>query len=522
MKQQPWILVLAWGVSAAACTLANDVGTGATDPDGVAADAASSSAVDAGRTGDVVSTDAAVAPDAAALDAAPAPDAAAAVDAALPAPDAGRFGSALALTPARCGAAPYRWLDSPELGRVLEQERMYSFDRALLLLQLYELERNDAVTLHHLPQYGARLYRVRYQTQDLGQLVDATGLIAIPDDDGATSWPVFVMLHGTCGFNDDCSPSRQLGYDEPNFGNAALLSLFASLGYVVVAPDYLGLKSSGERSTRIHPYLVAEPTALASIDAVRAAQRLLTEQLGSSITLGDLVVVGGSQGGHAAAFFTRYAPHYSPELRIAGAVLGIPPTDLRAQATLALSAPMAASANTAAFVMGAAEWYRSAPDGLSEVLAPPHDTTLVPYLLANCDGDTLDDISTLEQLYTPQLLSASQQPDWANFQPWRCYADENTLGASTVPRLDDTPLLMVLAQNDTLVDPAIERASFGRLCEQGYRISYLECADAKHTQGFFYSLDDQLDFVAARLAGEPMPANTCQIQAARTCSSDPR
>ena len=502
----PWILCLA--------SVAAGCATGVDAADSGLADAG---ARDAERRPDATRPDAAAGTDVTAPS-----DASATIDAALPAPDAGRFGSTLALAPARCGAAPYRWLDSPELGRVLEQERLYSFDRALLLLQLYELERNDAISLHHLPEYGARLYRVRYQTQDQGQLVDATGLIAVPDDDGATSWPVFVMLHGTCGFNDDCSPSRQLGIDQPNFGNAVLLSLFASLGYVVVAPDYLGLKSSGERSTRIHPYLVAEPTALASIDAVRAAQRLLTEQLGSSLALGDLVVVGGSQGGHAAAFFTRYAPHYAPELHIAGSVLGIPPTDLRGQSTLALSAPMAASANTAAFVMGASEWYRSAAGGLSEALAAPYDTTLVPYLLTHCDGDTLDSITTLEQLYTPQLLSASQQPDWANFEPWRCYADENTLGLSTVPRLDDTPLLMVLAQNDTLVDPAVERASFTRLCEQGYRVAFLECADTKHTQGFFFSLDDQLDFVAARLASEPMPATTCQLQPARTCASDPR
>ena len=50
-------------------------------------------------------------------------------------------------------------------------------------------------------------------------------------------------------------------------------SILSSLGYITIAPDYIGMLGFGEPSPEgsIHPYLIAAPTALASLDAVRAA-----------------------------------------------------------------------------------------------------------------------------------------------------------------------------------------------------------------------------------------------------------
>ena len=42
---------------------------------------------------------------------------------------------------------------------------------------------------------------------------------------------------------------------------------------VVAAPDYLGMNGFGAPAEALHPYIVAEPTAVASLDAVRALYR---------------------------------------------------------------------------------------------------------------------------------------------------------------------------------------------------------------------------------------------------------
>ncbi len=88
--------------------------------------------------------------------------------------------------------------------------------------------------------------------------------------------PVLVMMHGTTGVSDPCAPSRNLDDDESdNFGLAMVLSLIASNGYIVVAPDYIGLKASGTPSTEAHPYLVGEVAANGAWNSVRASDERL-------------------------------------------------------------------------------------------------------------------------------------------------------------------------------------------------------------------------------------------------------
>ena len=52
-----------------------------------------------------------------------------------------------------------------------------------------------------------------------------------------------------------------------------LLSAFISsaLGVAVVMPDYIGLRRDGISTGFTHPYLVAQPTAIAALDAIRAS-----------------------------------------------------------------------------------------------------------------------------------------------------------------------------------------------------------------------------------------------------------
>ena len=82
--------------------------------------------------------------------------------------------------------------------------------------------------------------------------------------------------------------------DTTNSDTIMLTSFYASQQYVVVATDYLGL---AESNLPYHPYMHAETEASASIDAVRAATKKLSE-LGTSLS-GKLFVSGYSQGGHA-------------------------------------------------------------------------------------------------------------------------------------------------------------------------------------------------------------------------------
>ncbi|MBS2014120.1 MAG: alpha/beta fold hydrolase [Deltaproteobacteria bacterium] len=419
---------------------------------------------------------------------------------------------------ARCGAAPYNWVVSSALGDVLESQSTSSHTPVELAYAIYQANQQKAMKTNRLPKTGTKSRLVRYQTQDRGKLIDATTTITFPDVSDAKTFPILLVLHGTAGFTDACSPSKGVADDILGGftdGQALLLSILASFGYIVVAPDYIGLKSIGAPTGFLHPYLVAEPTAIASLDAVRAARKLLAT---TNVTPGAVVTMGGSQGGHAAAFVNRYAPHYAPDISIKGAVWDVPPTDLIGHAQLALTTLRKATANTIAITTTFDSWYGSVPGGLASALKPPYLTTIPAALAGGCSPGDAFAGATLDTVFTSSFRTAGM----AKFvgSPWRCFLEENSVATSSIPKLDSVPSLFLLGENDDLVDPAVERASFQNLCSLGYNLQYLECQGANHTRPLSWAFDQWIDFLEARLAGTPL-TGACVVRPAEKCTSTP-
>jgi hypothetical protein len=419
------------------------------------------------------------------------------------------------VAPALCGMEEYQWVDDPTLGHVLENQKILNGLTTRLLLIAAKTQIEDDVKLKRIPAYDVNVYKVLYQTQDKGKLVDATGFVAVPDKTGV--FPVLSILHGTVGLCDECSPTKDTSMEGPG----AIAALLASFGYIVAVPDYIGLKSMGVPSEELHAYLIGEPTAIASLDMIRAVPNLLTIA-GEKATAGDSIISGGSQGGHAAAFLTRLAPYYAPELNIKGAVWGIPPTDLEAHMQKALNEMISASGNTALFLLSSNEWYTNNPENYSQVFIPPFDTDLYTAASTGCDlGKEIKDIDALEDFFAQPLLeSAATDPFLFEYEPWACYVRENSVVTTSIPRIDNTPAFMILSENDTLVFPDIERDSLLKLCEQGYQIQFKECAGASHSKGFLWSLDEQMDWLDARMRNEPL-TNYCVLHDPVKCDSTP-
>lgn len=421
-------------------------------------------------------------------------------------------------TNARCGAAPYRWIQSPSLGDILEREGVWGHTSLELRLATKKLESDDKLRTDRWPSHGTSAKLIRYQTQDRGKFIDATALVTYPNDDG--NYPILLVLHGTSGFHDGCAPSKGAGAGGLNgFTDdvGLMMAMFASYGYIVVFPDYIGLKSMGAPTGFMHPYLIAEPTAIASLDAVRAAKKIFA---GGTVP-GDVVVIGGSQGGHAAAFVNRYAPHYAPELNIRGSVWDVPPSDMLEQTRAATTSTwVKASDNAIGFLAAADSWYASAPGRLAEVLLPPYPQEVPVRLMGACEGLELENPS-LETVYSPWFLQGMKQPHLEGIDPWACYLRENSLSRTSIPRADNIPSLFLLGEMDNLVNNAVERQAFVDLCAQGMALQYLECAGASHTKPLVWAYDQVLDFLEARLRGEPMPAHTCQVLPAERCTSQP-
>ena len=141
-------------------------------------------------------------------------------------------------------------------------------------------------------QHGVDIYKVLYTTPDVrGQLDTASGALVIPQARDL-ALPLFIYQHGTSNAKDDV-PSNL------NIGDHEVPIAFGGVGFVSLAPDYLGLGAS----RGFHPYLHAATEASAAIDMLRAVAPYVAGQ-GQALN-GQLFLAGYSQGGHASMALHR-------------------------------------------------------------------------------------------------------------------------------------------------------------------------------------------------------------------------
>lgn len=146
---------------------------------------------------------------------------------------------------------------------------------------------------------GIDLRELEYRTGDeKGGITNANGVIMIPT--GASSMcqgprPVVLYAHGTW-FTRDYTFTTLTDPSKPASPEGMLVAaVFASRGYIVVAPNYAGY---GKSKLPYHPYLNGDQQSKDVIDALTAARKALPEIGGKDS--GKLLVTGVSQGGYVA------------------------------------------------------------------------------------------------------------------------------------------------------------------------------------------------------------------------------
>jgi dienelactone hydrolase len=417
---------------------------------------------------------------------------------------------ALANAPARCGAPAYAWTHDAMVGTAVSLTRAQSFRAATLMGAAAAAGIPVPRTLTHDVSVDTLVYR----TQDRGRVVESSAALVYPADLTArTSVNTVLMTHGTSGFRPGCGPTRDAQW-------RIIASIFAAMGYVVVAPDFLGLEGAGMPYGAPHPYIVGEPTAIASLDAVRAALRALSGARGPVCGTSDIVVWGASQGGHAALWVDRLAPYYARELRVRGVVAAVPATDIVAHAERAISTEVPATHYWTAIAAAAPVWYGQA-SRLPDIFAPPHDTDVPAALLTACDP-TLP-ATDPAVLYQPAVRAAAMGGTLGASDPLGCMLRETSLTETSVARLPTDPsygILFITGEADDLIVPSIERPGYDTLCAAGVPLRYLECAGAGHLEAVEWSLPETMDFVDARFAGMPF-TGSCTRDPATRCGGTP-
>jgi hypothetical protein len=143
-------------------------------------------------------------------------------------------------------------------------------------------------------RYGIVAYRVLYRTVNAaGRPTRASGLVAFPAS-RARELQLVDYGHGTTAYKLDVPSS--FGTDASRDGLEGRWSseLFASAGFAVAEPDYIGMGAGPGRPE----YMVAKAEVSASLDLLRAA-KVIASRRGDKLASGVLVT-GFSQGGAAA------------------------------------------------------------------------------------------------------------------------------------------------------------------------------------------------------------------------------
>ncbi|NOY27449.1 MAG: hypothetical protein GXP62_16405 [Oligoflexia bacterium] len=438
-----------------------------------------------------------------------------------PTTDSGTTGPVIPDLPVTgCGLDAYDWVSLDQVGQIVSVEEApelsYGVDTINGILKMVDLGELTPVP------YGVRAWRVRYTTQDKGQLIQATGYLALPDVDVPTTVPVMLWNHPTTGFTDICAPTNM------GITGGAYALLMAANGFAVAAPDYLGMAGFGDPSGVLHPWVVPEPTAIVALDSVRALLNFLADpdSGGASNVIADpsrTVIFGASEGGFASLWADRYQPAYLPQIQVTGVIAAIPATDPLALATIGTTTTSATTAAISAALSSMADWHDT-KQPLSQVLQSPFDQTVPQAMATTCDGwdDVFQAASAPDQIFAADFVAvASAGGDWAaDYLPWSCYLHEGTLRDSTIPYQSGAPVLIVTGEDDQLAWPEPTHADIPVLCEQGYTIEHIYCAGQDHTGAAVAALPKMMSWaVAAGQGKDPTAgATTCQVSAPVDCT----
>lgn len=177
-------------------------------------------------------------------------------------------------------------VSSTLVGEVTKQE--LAFRLAALSLPL-----PPEIPAASLPVYDIKVYKVVYKTKNpAGQEIQASGALIIPK----TTNPVALISqqHGTITSDANAPSNYGIGSEAYSFA-----SIFASNGFIISCPDYIGFGSSGSMNNLLlHTYEHREGLAQASLDMLRAAKELI--QSDNTINWDTrLYLTGYSEGGFA-------------------------------------------------------------------------------------------------------------------------------------------------------------------------------------------------------------------------------
>ncbi|MCC6647577.1 MAG: hypothetical protein IT374_18655 [Polyangiaceae bacterium] len=160
-------------------------------------------------------------------------------------------------------------------------------------------------------QVGAHKIRVVYWTERApGEPLLTSGSLYLPELNVAANPPLLAVGHGTVGIADKCAPSREDAAGYHLDWRSETYSLVGH-GWPAIVPDFPGIGTPG-----VGTWMMALDEGHALLDGTRLARKMSGAYFSSKNLL-----VGHSNGGHAALAAQSYAASYGAGGTIEGALV---------------------------------------------------------------------------------------------------------------------------------------------------------------------------------------------------------
>lgn len=312
----------------------------------------------------------------------------------------------------------------------------------------------EIVELQPLISDGVNVYRVVYRTETCGKPVNASGLICIPLSPG--EYPVLSFQNGT-NTVDAYSPGNF-----PLNTSYQMVEALASMGYIVVIPDYPGF---GESSSVTHPYLISEPTTRAVVDMFHALEECAMSGLLPGITVkNEYYLMGYSQGGWATmALHKALENDFAGDFNLAGSVCGAGPYDINYLFQSIISAADYPVPAYFGYIIYAYSEYDQFSNPVTDILNQSYASLLSSLYNGTHDLDYINSqlTTSVSGLFTQSFLSGyDSSPAYASVR-------EAMSANSISPWHTLKPLLMVHGGSDTQVDPQVTEYFYNKMIDEG-------------------------------------------------------
>lgn len=343
----------------------------------------------------------------------------------------------------------------PDYSYFISKEYAVSYKTAYInnLIDIAARAYPDISNLKQFVKSDVDVYKLTYKTSVSGNDVNASGLLCVPSSPG--NHPVLCFQNGTNTVNSNAPTMYVIN---PLY---QLIEVVASMGYIVVIPDYPGF---GVSSQTAHPYLITEPTVRSIIDILFAVKEVDDSEFPGITIINEYYLLGYSQGGWATlALHKALEQKYSDQFNLRGIACGAGPYNLdylfQSMINIA-SYPMPVYIG---YIVNAYKAYNQFTNPVTDILKEPYASRINSLFTGIFTSDQINNQLTksIPDLFNSDFIEGfTTDPKYTSIR-------EALIRNSVSAWKTEKPLFFVHGGNDSHVNPLVTENAYLEMIRAG-------------------------------------------------------